>query len=80
MKNKKEKKSRKAKIIEMAAVTKIKAEQAVSRGKRQAVIAAVFFQGDKKVVEHLGKGQGDHDEVHAGCAQAERSDNQRRKS
>ncbi len=78
--NKKEKKRRKAKIIEMAAVAEIKVEQAVSRGKRQSVIAAVFFQGDKKVIEHLGKGQGDHDEMHAGRAQAERPDNQCRKS
>ena len=64
----------------MARVAEIKAGQGVSGGKRQAVVAAVFFQGGEKVIEHLGKGQGDHDKVHADRTQTERSDDQQRQA
>ena len=48
-----------------------------ARGQAHAVVAAVGLEADAQVVEHLGEGQRDHDEVHAAGPERDRADHQR---
>ncbi len=55
----------------MEIIAKIKARKRISRIERQSVVTAIFFKRHKKVIEHLGECQSDHNEVHSCGAQAE---------
>ena len=59
-----------AQIIEGHALADIEAGEVQGAQDLQAVLAAIFLQGDEEVIEHLVEGERDHDEIGAAGAQA----------
>ena len=54
-----------------------KTRQGASHGKGHAVAAAIALQADETVIQHLRKGQSDHDKRYAADAKADRANDQR---
>ena len=69
---------REAQIVEQRLVVEIEnAAELAALVDGQAVIAAIAVEPDGDEIDHLRKGERDHDEINAAGAQAERADHER---